>query len=117
VPLVANGKVYVGAYQTVTIFGPGGAAPASSANLAASAQLSPGLHQTTGILSAVDGAHVTLVTRSGQSVVVDTALSLGLQHGAALVIGQAYTAIGPSPQVATSVTRAKPGQGAWPADQ
>ena len=39
------------------------------------------------------------------------------RNGAALVIGQPYTAIGPSPQLATSVTRAKPGQGAWPADQ
>ena len=122
VPLVANGKVYVGAYKTVTIFGPNGTPAAAAPAVAASDKLSGDLTRVTGTLLSVEGSQLTLLTRAGQKVAVDAAPARAAERAANLVVGQAYTVIAPRQSSAellkaTSIMRAKPGQGAWPTDQ
>jgi hypothetical protein len=123
VPLVANGLVYVGAYQTVTIFGPNGTAPASAAALSAAQAAPPSdMRRLTGTLVVSSGAELTLVTRTGDKVEIDASLALQRRRSAQLVVGQPYTVlatvrIGDGGLVASSVMRAKPGKSAWPADQ
>lgn len=121
VPLVANGKVYVAAYQGLTIFGANGAAAVTNAAQPAD-RLPAGQSRITGTLLAVHGSSLTLLTRSAGPVVVDVAAAAGGHRSAALVLGQAYTAIGPTRTAGTAwaasaLMRAKPGQNAWPSDQ
>jgi hypothetical protein len=122
VPLVANGKVYVGAYKTVTLFGPNGAPAVAAPALAASDKLSGDVTRVTGMLLSVEGSQMTLLTRGGQKVAVEAAPARAAARAPSLVIGQAYTVIAPRQGTAealkaTSIMRAKPGQGAWPTDQ
>jgi hypothetical protein len=124
VPLVANGRVYVAAYKTLTIFGPNGAAPAAVPPPAAATanKLPAGMRRVTGQLLQVEDSVLTLRTRSGQTVRVEAATARASERVPSLVVGQAYTVIAPSRNssklmAATSITRAKPGQGAWPTDE
>ena len=116
VPLVANGLVYVGAYKTLTIFGPNGTAPAAAAALAeAQAALAPGIRRLTGMLVANSGAQLTLVTRTGEKLAVDASAALGQGRAAQLVVGQPYTVLATlrvedGALSASSVMRAKPGK-------
>jgi hypothetical protein len=124
VPLVANGRVYVAAYKTLMIFGPNGAAPAAVPPPAAATanKLPAGMRRVTGQLLQVEDSVLTLRTRSGQTVRVDAAAARASERVPSFVVGQAYTVIAPSRNssklmAATSITRAKPGQGAWPTDE
>jgi hypothetical protein len=123
VPLVANGLVYVGAYQTVTIFGPGGMAPGAAASTSqAQAAPSPDMRRLTGTLIASSASELTLVTRTGEKVAVDASVALQRQRATQLIVGQAYTVLAgvrveDGALVASSVMRAKPGKDAWPADR
>jgi outer membrane protein assembly factor BamB len=123
VPVVANGLVYVGAYRTVTIFGPNGSAAAGGAAPAAMpAVLSPDQKQLTGTLIATSGAELTLRTRSGEKVGVDASAALERQRVTTLIVGQPYTVLATvraadGALIASSVMRAKPGTEAWPADR
>ena len=119
VPLVANGRAYVAAYKTLTIFGPGGAAAQAESN---SAEQAPprGTSRITGTLVTQQGYALTLLTRSSTRIEVDATQAAANERSARLVIGDAYTVIAPAgtvPLHATSITRAKPGVGAWPPDQ
>ena len=122
VPLVANGKAYVAAYKTLTIFGANGA-PAVSAQIAAAApSLAAGMRRVTGSLTSLDGATLTLLTRTGRTVKVDASTARSGERTSELVGGRAYTVLGPSQAAstllkATSISRAKPGQSAWPPDE
>jgi hypothetical protein len=120
VPLVANGRAYVGAYKTLTIFGAGGtlahAEPIDNAEQA----LPSGTSRVSGTLVSLQGYALTLLTRSGTRVEVDATRAAANERSTLLVIGDAYTVIAPAgttPLRATSITRAKPGVGAWPPDQ
>jgi hypothetical protein len=123
VPLVANGLVYVGAYKTLTIFGPNGTAPASAAALAeAQSALPPGVRRLTGTLIASSGTELTLVTRAGEKVGVDASVALERGRATQLVVGQPYTVLATlrvedGALSASSVMRAKPWKDAWPADR
>jgi hypothetical protein len=123
VPLVANGLVYVGAYQTLTIFGPNGTAPATAAALTeAQVALSPDTRRLTGTLISSSGAELTLVTRTGEKVGVDASVALERQRATQLIIGRPYTVLATvrvedGALMASSVMRAKPGKDAWPADR
>ena len=127
VPVVANGKVYVAAHQSLMIFGPNGSAAAGAASVvgssAAAVMLPPGATQrVSGRLLAIDGATLTLLTRTSQIVTVDVSRAVATERVANLIVGQAYTALGAAPAPtetfqATSVMRAKRSPGAWPTDQ
>jgi hypothetical protein len=122
VPVVANGKVYVAAYQSLMIFGANGTAPALAV-APPSDRLADSLSRATGTLLAVHGSQLTLLTRTGTSLLIDASAAVVNQRAAGLVLGQAYTAIGPRRIAAapawrvSAVSRAKSGQAAWPTDQ
>lgn len=125
VPVVANGKVYVAAYKSVTIFGPNAppaAAAASAGDASAAALLPAGATQrVSGVLLAMEGAKLTLSTRSSQTLAVDVSHALQTERVADLIVGQAYTVLaapGPGGTLqATAVMRAKHSASAWPKDQ
>jgi hypothetical protein len=122
VPVVANGKVYVAAYKTVTIFGRGGTAAPPTLVTAGAVALPVGTQRATGTLVLLDGSQMTLSIRGGGSMQIDARAARAAERAAELVVGHAYTVFGPvhdaaTPWVATAITRAKPGQGTWPADQ
>jgi hypothetical protein len=122
VPLVANGRVYVAGYKTLRIFGPSGTPAGAAGPATVNDALAANLSRVTGTLLAVKGAQLTLLTRAAQTVLVDAAAALASERAASLVVGQTYTVLGPArqsdaPWKATSIVRAKPGQGAWPTDQ
>jgi outer membrane protein assembly factor BamB len=122
VPMVANGKVYVGSYKAMTIFGPGGAAAAAALIAPVDPPLAGNMSRVTGTLVAMDHTQLTLLTRSGQRVPVDASAAVARQRSARLVLGEPLTAVGPTrsgegPWKVNAITRAKPGQGAWPSDR
>ena len=122
VPMVANGLVYVGGYKTLMIFGSNGAASNAAQVMAAEDKLVPGLRRITGTLLEARGPQLILLTRLSDHIAVDASAAAAAQRSAKLRVGEAYTIIAPetvsgSSMRATSITRAKPGQGAWPTDR
>ena len=129
VPVVANGKVYVAAYQSLMIFGPNAspavaadAHPALGAARVADALPAAAARRVSGRLVAIDGTRLTLLTRANRTVQVDVSPAMETEQVANLVVGQAYTALGHSTGSggilrALSVMRAKRGLGTWPKDQ
>jgi outer membrane protein assembly factor BamB len=125
VPVVANGKVYVGSYQALTIFGPNGsAAPASaSVPIAASAALPPGItRRVSGQLLSLSGTELTLLTRLGEMLRIDAAAAAANKRVAMLEVGHAYTVLGNASSgsslvKAAAVSRAKSASATWPEDR
>ena len=122
VPMVANGKVYVGSYKAMTIFGAGGTGAAAALMAPVDPPLADNMSRVTGTLVAMDHTQLTLLTRSGQRVPVDASAAVARQRSAKLVLGEPLTAVGPThggegPWKVNAITRAKPGQGAWPSDR
>ncbi|HTT43997.1 MAG TPA: hypothetical protein VMG33_13070 [Steroidobacteraceae bacterium] len=122
VPMVANGRAYVAAYQTVMIFGAGGSSASAVPSMSEDLALPAGTSRITGTLLSLEGSAMVLITRSGERVPVEAAQAMARQRSTRLVIGQAYTVIAPavaagSSLQAASISRAKPGMAAWPADQ
>jgi hypothetical protein len=80
---------YVAAYKTLTIFGPNGTALTANAVVAPQDKLPAGVTRITGMLLAVHGSQLTLLTRSSVQLEVDarpavdapsTVLSVLLRH-------------------------------------
>ncbi len=125
VPVVANGKVYVAANQTLTIFGANGQsvaqiAPLTSHQLAPASPDSP--HMLTGTLLSVSGSTLTFRTRTGQTVKIDDVLAVHDQQVAPLRIGGQFTALGSSfnslgDLQATAIGRAKGSPELWLPDR
>lgn len=73
-PVVANGRVFVAGYKTLSIFGlsngPGATLPHPAAP-DMRVKLAPGEHEIYGIVQAIDGPTLTVHKRDGAVVVVD----------------------------------------------
>jgi hypothetical protein len=120
--MVANGLVYVGGYKTLMIFGPNGGASTGAQVAAVQDNLASGVRRITGTLLEAHGPQLILLTRSSDHVAVDASAAVAAGRSANLRVGEAYTILAPEITAAgnmraTSIMRAKPGQGAWPTDR
>ncbi len=78
VPTVANGRVYVASYQTLSIFGVGTASATGIPKIAAPQMrvtLAPGEHEIYGLAKSISGNRITVARRDGSLVVVDSTLA------------------------------------------
>jgi outer membrane protein assembly factor BamB len=97
VPMVANGRVYVASYKQLTIFGVAGPSTQVKTVAAAPEQTAepalPG-HVVYGKLTRVDNTLLTLQTRTGTLLTVDSAPATKAETRALPVVGRAYAARG-----------------------
>lgn len=125
VPVVANGRVYVASYKTVSIFGlsDGAAAtlPATTPPPELRAKLAPGEHEIFGTVRAIDGAKVLLQKRDGNKVTVDTTPAAAKFDKAEPAIGRALVARGTYTPAgvlkARAILHAKSNPAMWYADR
>lgn len=123
VPVVANGKVYVASYGELDIFGLLGSNAAKAAPAAVKAPpLAIGApHEVSGTLAAISGTHLTLRTRTGATVHVESSDAVRSQRTVLLLVGKQFTARGTydagGTLHATSIVRAKPSSSTWPPDR
>jgi hypothetical protein len=122
VPVVANGRVFVGNYQQLTIFGLGGGSYVPPAAKPAALTAHAPLHEITGVLENAEGAVLTLRTRAGQTALVNDSDALRSEKTGVLVQGNAYTAQGTTYDStgalrAQAIGRAKPSPAIWPPDR
>jgi hypothetical protein len=118
-PLVANGKVYVPATGTISVFGLGGSSIASIAG--GRAGLAPGEHRITGKIVRVSGNWLTLRVRDGREVQVDVTPARAARHLGVLPIGRAVTAYGSIDRTGTfrvtSIGHTDSNAADWPSDR
>jgi hypothetical protein len=122
VPVVANGHVYVASYKRLSIFGllPPGVAPATvKPEPATQSLVAPGEHEFFGTVTAVEGSHFTLQTRTGSVVQVDATGAIQNELSVHLFVREAVDVQGiyDSNGVlrATMIHRAKE-PATWPSD-
>jgi hypothetical protein len=122
VPVVANGKVYVASYKQLNVFG---LLPPNSvkrqAPLVGALPATTGFpHEITGTLVAINGAQLTLRTRTGKIVRVDDSIAMRQERSAVLVLGEPFTAGGTyngGALDAAVIWRAKPSPAMWSTDR
>jgi hypothetical protein len=125
VPVVANGKVYVASFKRLTIFGLGqtipfpAAAPAAAAPAAAAE--APAGNTISGTISKIDGAEVTLTTRTGGTTRIDATKAREQSQSIPLVVGAPVIVHGTKDASgmmhAETIMHAKPDPALWPADR
>jgi hypothetical protein len=124
VPVVTNGKVYVASYAELAIFGltsgtKNKAAQPATSGATVELQLPPGAHSIYGTVASVAGSRLALTTRSGATIVVDTAGAHSRRKPPA--IGDTVLVMGnfdPGHVLrALAVTRAKSNEALWGPDR
>jgi hypothetical protein len=124
VPVVANGHVFVASYETLSIFGLTGNARHAAFRPAASPApyvFGGAAHDVYGIAVAVDGATLSLRTRTGAIVKVDLAVARRGGNMAEPTVGHGALVRGDYDRagvlVAKFVLHAQDNSAAWPADR
>jgi len=121
VPVVTNGKVYVGSYKQLAIFGLGAEAAHASIEPIPAPQLElpPGVHRLTGTVESVSEQKIVLLARSGTKVTVDATGAIPSARnsvvGASLTIVGQYHANGTF--FAQAISRAKSNPTLWLPDR
>jgi hypothetical protein len=119
---VANGRVYVASNKQLTIFDPPSTIPAAQTAAAATAQpLPPSGHEIYGIIQAINGEMLTLRTRGGAAVTVDTTEAQDSYQSVVLLNGEAVRVLGDFDASnvlhATAITHAKESPALWAPDR
>ena len=125
VPVVANGKVYVAANQSLAIFGLSNTAATAALPVPRVVDmrlpLAPGQHEVYGIVSSIAGNSIVIHTRNGQTVNVDAAAASANFDKAQPRGGHALIARGriaaDGTLKADIVLHAKDHPAMWPADR
>jgi len=97
VPTVANGMVYVAAYQTLSIFGLGASSPASLPKVKTVSMrvpLAAGEHEVFGMVKSIVGNTVTIARRGGGLLSIDYTLAAKNYRMAQPSVGKALVARG-----------------------
>jgi hypothetical protein len=125
---VANGRVYVASYQSLTIFGTSGVGgdPPAAHKATFIAPPAPDTtpvqgHRLTGIVRAIDGSRLSIETRDGKTVTVDYQPAAERVATVKPIVGKAVQALGDwdkdSVLQATSLQHAKPAAAIWLPDR
>jgi hypothetical protein len=121
VPVVANGQVFVASYRTLAIFGLGGKASFGSAPSVLLRPLVAGGHEIFGTVESITGTELTVKTRTGSLVKVDTTAAANGHNLSIHGIGGAVDVRGTTGAdgvlQAQSVARAKTSPEAWEPDR
>lgn len=121
VPVVTNGKVYVGSYKQLAIFGLKTASANATIEPVAPPppDLPPGLHRLSGTVQSVSGQKIVLTTHSGTPVTIDATDALRSAH--IPVVGDKLTVVGQyraeGTLFAQAISRAKRNPVLWPPDR
>ncbi len=123
VPVVANGKVYVGGYKSLAIFGLGASAAIPSAPRTSETQAFPplGQHEITGIVQSIDGFAITLTNRAGDLIKIEGGAAFANFQAAPPAVGHAMLARGTIDEEgvmhATALLHAKDSPAMWSPDR
>lgn len=125
VPVVANGRVYVGSYQQLAIFGLElrGALKAHDQKFPKipRSELSPGQHEVFGILVSSEGGRLKVRDRTGKIIEVDATVAVREYHSVPLAIGRALHLVGTLDSAGVlhvaTVLRARMSATDWPSDR
>src|SRR5581483_11683082 len=96
-PVVANGRVFVASYKTLSIFGLSNGPAATLPRVAAPnmrVKLAAGEHEIYGTVRAIDGDKLTVEKRDGKTLTVDSSRAEALYAKAQPQVGKALVARG-----------------------
>jgi outer membrane protein assembly factor BamB len=125
VPVVANGKVYVGSYQQLAIFGldlPGGhKAHDQTFPKIPRSELGPGQHEVFGILVSAENGRLKVRDRTGKIIEVNATVAVKEFHSVPLGPGRALRLVGTYDAAGVlhvpTVLRARMSPADWPSDR